>query len=122
MRTPRLLSICFCFLSLLISTGLSAQTWTSLESVSLNENTTANSTSLKLVTFKNTVYAIWAESAKIRVSRYDGGTSWTFVDGGGLFWNSAACMYPTAVVADNYLYVAWGENDTEFGRAFAFKN
>lgn len=115
MRTSRLLSICFYLLSILISTGLSAQTWTSVESVSLNENTAANVTSLKLVTYNNTVYAIWAESAKIRVSRYDGGTSWTFVDGGGLFWNSAACFPPSAAVVDNYLYVAWGESDTEFG-------
>jgi uncharacterized repeat protein (TIGR02543 family) len=93
----------------------SGQAWTSIESGSINVNTALMCYNPQLQSINNNLYAIWIENGRVRVKRYDGGTTWTIVDGSGKYWNSAACNNVTTAVYNNVLYISWEEADTEVG-------
>jgi hypothetical protein len=92
-------------------------TWTKLDTVGLNKDTSKSASEAKLCVYNNKVYAAWGEqnasNYNIRVSRYDGGTTWTFIDGnlttGINYNNTQAANKPCMAVYDNALYVAWTE-------------
>lgn len=78
----------------------------------------------KLGVFNSTVYATWAEwnsssIFQIRVRRYDGGSTWTFVDGNtanGLNFDAAyQAMIPNIAATSNALYVTWYESGSDGG-------
>lgn len=98
--------------------------WTSLDVTTgktypcLNYSDSSGYTPQLLVSNEK-LYAVWGEAynsaSQIRVSRYDGGNTWTFVDGNGshgLNFNTAyTALTPKAAAYNNELYVAWSENN-----------
>jgi hypothetical protein len=84
---------------------------------SLNYDTNRTANKPKLCSINNTLYLIWTEinpSSKyiVRIKRYDGGSTWTTVDGGsGLNYNSGNTVDEARlVVYNNSLYAYWLEN------------
>jgi uncharacterized repeat protein (TIGR02543 family) len=82
-----------------------------------------------LVVYNNQLYLSWKEVEstgyyyQLRVRRYDGGNTWTFVDGNGatgLNYNTEKGIYNhTTVVYNGMLYILWGESRTDAdGRYF----
>jgi len=117
--TLRLLFFRLLFLFVLglsgMGTSMYAQSWTSVESGGINISSTTTIYNQQLQSFNSALYAVWIESGKVRIKRYDGGTTWTVVDGGGKYWTSATCSGLATAVYNNVLYMAWQEPDTEVG-------
>ena len=98
----------------------SGTSWTFVDGggyTGLNYDTTKNANKPHLLALNNVFYLIWTEtnaSSKniIRVKRYDGGSTWTTVDGGsGLNYNSGNTVdRARLIVYNNSLYAYWLEN------------
>jgi hypothetical protein len=90
--------------------------WSSIENSGLNKNSTKFAKDPVLAVYNNQLYAAWAEESdtyQIRAAKYNGGTSWSFVDGNATnginFYTGMITMLPTLSVLDNELYAAWLE-------------
>jgi hypothetical protein len=87
----------------------------------LNKDPTRNSSNPTLVIFNGNLYAAWEEYTTdgsgyiytaIRVRRYDGGTTWTQVDGDanqGLNRVATPASNPAMTVYNGELYIAWSQ-------------
>ena len=98
--------------------------WTSVDGngdYGINYNATASASYPTLCVFNNTLYAAWTESnssaVQVRVRRYDGGNTWTFVDGGGingLNYDANTTPYDVPFSLTSYsgkMYAFWTENN-----------
>jgi len=97
------------------------KTWTSLDGegqTGLNRNGANGAAFPAMAAFKGSLYVTWAESngtsGQIRVKRYDGGTSWTSVDGDDMNTGINMVSYyngtkPSMAALDDFLVVIWEE-------------
>jgi hypothetical protein len=96
--------------------------WTSIDgngTYGLNYNISYNAVLPRFGVYNNKVYVTWTEdnsaATQLRVKRYDGGSTWTFVDGNGVNGLNYDATQPAAspVIAsyNNNLYLFWHEND-----------
>lgn len=87
----------------------------------LNYNTSNNLSAVppSLCVYNNQLYVVWNEiistKSQLRIRRYDSGSVWTFIDGGGdngLNYNSTISAYTPNLTSDNNnLYLFWRESN-----------
>jgi hypothetical protein len=96
--------------------------WTSIDgngTYGLNYNISYNAVLPRFGVYNNKVYVTWTEdnsaATQLRVKRYDGGSTWTFVDGNGVIGLNYDATQPATspVIAsyNNNLYLFWHEYD-----------
>ncbi len=98
--------------------------WTSVDgngNYGINYNTAYGASYPTLCVLYNALYAAWTESnisaTQVRVRRYDGGSTWTFVDGNGadgLNYSTGTPPYDVPFSLSSfggYMYVFWTENN-----------
>jgi hypothetical protein len=87
----------------------------------LNYDSSRGATSPKLGCLDGVLHLVWTENnpsnrSQVRLRRYDGGSTWTWIDGGasaGLNYNSSnTADKPGLVALDGTLHVYWLENYT----------
>ncbi|MCM3745861.1 S-layer homology domain-containing protein [Paenibacillus pasadenensis] len=90
--------------------------WTSVDGGGANGINAGGGGFPVMAVLGNHLYIVWSEvtgsNYQLRVKRYDGGNSWTFVDNSATGLNmvsSSSALYPSVAVLDNVLYVAWHE-------------
>lgn len=88
----------------------------------INYDKTKHATNPTLCVFSNKLYAAWTESdagniLQLRVKRYDGGITWTSVDGNGLTglnYNTATTLFDGPLSLSSYngkMYAFWSESN-----------
>lgn len=88
----------------------------------INYDKTMLATNSTLCVFNNKLYAAWTESdagniLQLRVKRYDGGSTWTFIDGNGLSglnYNTATTLFDGPLSLSSYngkMYAFWSESN-----------
>ena len=83
------------------------------------DETTGEILDVDTATLGGELYVAWVELSSVRVSRYDGGTTWTAVDAGGLnldgsLWPSGSYFQKISLQAfDGRLYLAWIEDPSD---------
>jgi hypothetical protein len=98
----------------------SGSTWSFIDggtTLGLNQNNGADYPFLAV--YNNHLYDAWQESAggvtQIRVAQYNGGSSWSFIDGGaptGINWNPAKNgTGPQLTSCQGKLFASWTENN-----------
>jgi hypothetical protein len=97
------------------STKAEAAAWS--DAVKLNSDSAVLETQPFFVSTDNVLYAAWSENNGsnhiIRVKKYDG-TSWSYIDGGGINYKMSENAYdPYLVVYNDTLYAAWEEENNE---------
>ena len=99
--------------------------WSSIDGgtfFGINYDKTKNATNSTLCAFNNRLYAAWMENdasniAQLRVKRYDGGSSWTFVDGNGLTglnYSTTTTLFDGPLSLSSYdgkMYAFWAESN-----------
>lgn len=90
-------------------------------STGLNYDTARTASDPFLTSHNGSLYLTWVEQNgsainQVRLKRYDGGSTWTFVDGGGLNGLNAQTTLnaynPVAVSTGTQLFLAWTEQNT----------
>lgn len=99
-----------------------AQTFVDGGSNGLNKNPAKGAQNVSIQDYNGTLFATWSEmdansKQQVRVAKYNGGTSWTFVDGNhasnGINYNNAKDAINSRMATyNNELYVVWFEYDT----------
>ncbi|MDR3543210.1 MAG: cell wall-binding repeat-containing protein [Desulfosporosinus sp.] len=97
-------------------------TWSAADAGSLNYSTSNSASNPRLINYNGTLYLVWEEATyndsgymvpEIRMRRYDGGTAWSFADGGSASGlnriNNMDAHYPALTVSDNKLFISWEE-------------
>jgi uncharacterized repeat protein (TIGR02543 family) len=96
--------------------------WTCIDgggTYGLNYNTSQLAHTPRFAVYNSQLYLTWVEAGgpstvyQVRVRRYDGSSTWTFVDGNasaGLNYNSSKrALTPVMASYNNYLYLFWSE-------------
>ncbi len=94
-------------------------TWSAADNGSLNFNSSENATHPGFGIYNGNLYVTWDENGLVHVAKYNGGTSWSFIDdngsGGtnGTFMNynsSKSADFPVLWGTASGLFAAWYEN------------